>query len=146
MNYTERELREKKQIIKASTILVVLITLIACGGLVGCPRYKVYSETMKGTAELERAKQNRQIQIEEAQAENVAWEMKAQTEIKVAEANAQAEIIRAQGVAEANKIIGESLKGNEGYLHYLWIQSLQDEHGERVYIPTEANLPILEAK
>ncbi len=38
---------------------------------------------------------------------------------------ADAEVIRAEGVAKANKIIGDSLKDNEGYLRYLWIQGLQ---------------------
>lgn len=59
---------------------------------------------------------------------------------------AQAEIARAEGVAKANKIIGESLKNNEAYLRYLWINDLGDNSGKTiVYIPTEANLPILEA-
>ncbi len=58
---------------------------------------------------------------------------------------AMAEVERAKGVAEANQIIGESLKGNESYLRYLWIQGLQYGSSEVIYIPTEANLPILEA-
>lgn len=45
-----------------------------------------------------------------------------------------------------NKIIGESLKNNEAYLRYLWINDLGNNAGKTVvYIPTEANLPILEA-
>ncbi len=56
-----------------------------------------------------------------------------------------AEVERAKGVAEANKIIGSSLKGNESYLRYLWIQGLQDGSSEVIYIATEAGLPILEA-
>lgn len=58
---------------------------------------------------------------------------------------AAAEVERAKGVAEANRIIGESLKNNEGYLRYLWIQGLQDGSSEVIYVPTEASLPILEA-
>lgn len=58
---------------------------------------------------------------------------------------AQAEIERAKGVAEANKIIGDSLKGNEAYLRYLWIHSLENTQNSVIYVPTEANLPILEA-
>jgi len=60
---------------------------------------------------------------------------------------ADAEVSRAEGVARANKIIGASLHDNEAYLRYLWIQTL--EHGKEsntvVYVPTEANLPVLEA-
>ena len=52
---------------------------------------------------------------------------------------------RAKGVAEANRIIGESLKGNESYLRYLWIQNLESGSNSVVYVPTEAGLPILEA-
>ncbi len=57
----------------------------------------------------------------------------------------QAEIERAKGVAQANKIIGDSLKGNEVYLKYLWVNGIENTKNQIVYIPTEANLPILEA-
>ena len=58
---------------------------------------------------------------------------------------ADAEIARAVGVAKANKIIGDSLKDNEQYLRYLWIDSLQQTQNQIIYVPTEAGLPILEA-
>ena len=96
--------------------------------------YGVWSERKTGEAELARAESNRKIKTLEAKAfeESAAY-------------LANAEIIRAKGVAESNKIIGDSLKGNESYLRYLWITSLQTSNKEIVYIPTEANLPILEA-
>jgi hypothetical protein len=56
-----------------------------------------------------------------------------------------AEVARARGVAEANRIIGDSLKGNEAYLRYLWIHNLESGSNSVIYIPTEAGLPILEA-
>lgn len=56
---------------------------------------------------------------------------------------AEAEIERAKGVAASNKIIAESI--TDGYLKYLWIQGLQDGSSEVIYVPTEANLPILGA-
>lgn len=77
---------------------------------------------------------NRQIKIQEAQATKES-----------ARDLAEAEVIRADGVARANKIIGESLKGNEGYLHYLFINNLEHTKDQIIYIPTEAGLPILEA-
>lgn len=42
---------------------------------------------------------------------------------------------------------GESLKGNEAYLRYLWIIDVAGAGTDKtvVYIPTEANMPILEA-
>lgn len=56
-----------------------------------------------------------------------------------------AEVERAKGVAEANVIHGDSLKDNEAYLRYLWTIGLQDDSSKVIYIPTEANLPIMEA-
>ena len=58
---------------------------------------------------------------------------------------AEAEVIRAEGVARANKIIGDSLQNNEAYLRYLWIDGLHSGKNQVIYIPTEGNLPILEA-
>lgn len=58
---------------------------------------------------------------------------------------AQAEVECAKDVAQANKIIGDSLKDNEAYLRYLFVNNLADTKGQVIYIPTEAGLPILEA-
>lgn len=96
--------------------------------------YNVWSYGMQGKAELAQADWNRQIAVREAQA-------KAEAALDLA----QAEINRAKGVAAANKIIGDSLKDNEAYLRYLWIQNLQNDKNQVIYVPTEANLPILEA-
>lgn len=115
--------------------LGVLVLFLVCGG--GCiayPHYQVYQQRLAGEAELERATANRRIETLEAEAKRDASKMLAEAEIE-----------RAKGVAEANKIIGESLKGNESYLRYLWIQGVQDSDAQRIYIPTEAGLPILEA-
>lgn len=115
-------------------VIFVLVLGILLGGMAGCPRYSVWQQGLKGKAELKRAEQNRQVAIQEAKAKDESAEYYASAEIK-----------RARGVAEANKIIGASLKENEAYLRYLWIQGLQDGSSEVIYIPTEANLPILEA-
>jgi len=98
------------------------------------PYIHVWQQRMFGQAELARAESNRQIATLEAVAKKES-----------SKALADAEVIRAQGVAEANKIIGESLTDNEGYLRYLWIQGLQTNQMQVVYVPTEANLPILES-
>ena len=94
---------------------VISFAGIVCLSMWGCPRYEVYSQNMQGEAELARASQNRQIKIREAEAAAEAARLLAEAEIE-----------RAKGVAEANRIIGESLKGNEAYLRYLWIQGLQE--------------------
>ena len=51
-----------------------------------------------------------------------------------------------QKVWQANRIIGQSLKGNEEYLNYLWINNIEKSNSEKIYIPTEAGMPILEAR
>lgn len=111
-----------------------VVLLLLCAVVFGAPIYNVWAKEKKGESQLRQAEWNKQIIIEDAKA-------KAES----ASLLADAEIERAKGVAEANKIIGESLKNNDAYLRYLWIQGLQDGSSEIIYIPTEANLPILEA-
>lgn len=120
-----------------SWISRILATVLPLTFLImwGCPNYRVYQQNLEGEAELARATQNRQITIQEAQAKKES-----------AKDLAEAEVIRADGVARANKIIGESLKGNEAYLHYLFINNLENTKDQVIYLPTEAGLPILEAK
>ena len=115
----------------AAIIATIVLILV---GLWGFPRYNVYEQTMAGRARLAEAESSRMIATVEAEAKRES-----------AEKLADAEIARAKGVAQANKIIGDSLRGNEAYLRYLWIQSLQEGKSEVIYVPTEANLPILEA-
>lgn len=120
--------------------VVVAAILAVSGGMYGCPKYEVYKQGLIGEAELARAEQNRKIAVQEAQAKKDAAILLAEAEIE-----------RAKGVAQANKIIGEGLKGHEEYLRYLWLMSLEhvanSPNGSTViYVPTETNLPILEAQ
>ena len=119
-------------------LLLILVVLGLCG-VGGCmawmPQYGVYSAEMSGKATLAEAEYSKQAKVQEARAKKDS-----------AQFEADSEVIRARGVAEANRIIGNSLKGNDSYLRYLWIQNLNSGVGERVYIPTEAGLPLLEAR
>lgn len=111
-----------------------LVTLVVLG-MAGCPVYNVWQQRLMGEAELKRAEGNRQIKIQEAKAADESATYWAQAEIK-----------RAQGVAKANEIIGSSLKNNEAYLRWLWIEGMKKSDQKSViYVPTETNLPILEA-
>lgn len=120
-----------KKIVAAVVVVVVGFTSL----FFVWPQYRVWQRGLAGQAQLKEAEWNRQIAVYEAEAKKEAAALLAAAEIE-----------RAKGVAEANKIIGESLAGNEAYLRYLWIQGLQDGSSEVIYIPTEANLPILEAR
>lgn len=116
-------------------IIIALIIGVIWGAIVGIANVRVYTKELNGKALLKEAEWSRQILIEEA---------KAQKESAIL--YAEAEVERAKGVAEANEIIGDGLKGNEEYLRYLYIDSLANSEGQIIYVPTEAGLPILEAK
>lgn len=117
---------------------LVVLCLLGCGTggcLYGKPHYDVYHARLQGEALLAHSQSAKEVAVSEAKAK-----------MEAAELLSQAEVTRAKGVAEANKIIGESLKGNDSYLRYLWIQNLEGRGNETViYIPTEAGLPILES-
>lgn len=110
-----------------------IATLIGIG-MWGLPKYNVWERTLAGEAQLKMAEQNRKIKVAEAESLEEA-----------AKHLANAEVTRAEGVAKANQIIGKSLHENEAYLRYLWIQQLDAANMQVIYVPTEANLPILEA-
>ena len=118
----------------AFAVMILVALIPSC--MFGMPYYNVWQQGMTGRAELKRAEQNRQIAIQEAH-----------SKYESAKQLAQAEVERAKGVAKANKIIGESLASNEAYLRYLWITEVGAHNTNKtvVYVPTEANLPILEA-
>jgi len=114
--------------------LILVIVIIIALMMWGLPKYGIYKLELQGKADLKEAEWSKQILIEEARALRDAAKLRAEAEVE-----------RAKGVAEANKIIGDSLANNDAYLRYLWIQGLHDGSSEVIYIPTEGNLPILEA-
>jgi regulator of protease activity HflC (stomatin/prohibitin superfamily) len=114
--------------------IVVTCLLALGGGLYGCPQYDVYQQTMAGQARLAEAQSSREIAVREAQAKKDAATLLAEAEVE-----------RAKGVAAANKIIGDSLKNNEDYLRYLFVNGLENTKNQVIYVPTEAQLPILES-
>lgn len=127
-------------------VLVILGVVIFIGILmIGLPMYRVWSQELKGKANLREAEWSKQIAIEEAKANNESATLQAEAKIKQETANAESEVIRAKGVAEANAIIAQGLGGADGYLKYLYINTLKDLETQLIYVPTEAGLPILEA-
>lgn len=114
--------------------ILVAITAIVWGTCALGRYYDVWAQRKHGEAELARAESNRSIKTLEAKAK-----------MESSKHMAEAEVIRAHGAAEANRIIGDSLRENEGYLRYLWIHNLAESSNQVIYVPTEANLPILEA-
>ena len=117
-------------------IALIVVGVVAFVGLVfiGGPVYNVWSQSLAGKAELQKAEYTRQVAVLEAQAKKDS-----------AQQLADAEVIRASGVAKANQIIGDSLKDNSEYLSYLWITGLEEGSNKgnvTIYVPTEGGMPV----
>ncbi len=112
------------------TIFIILIIVLIMWFI---PKYSVWSKGLKGEAQLREAQYSKQVLIEEAKANLEAEKL-----------NASAEVERAKGMAEAMEI--ENGKLTDTYIKYLWVRSMSGNKANTIYIPTEAGLPILEAK
>ena len=108
-----------------------VLSLMIINAVVG-PLYNVWAQSLQGKAELQKAEYTRQVAVLEAQAKKDS-----------AQQLADAEVIRAQGVAKANSIIGDSLKGNPAYLQYLWITQGEGNTERTVYmVPSGGGAPV----
>lgn len=119
---------------KAQALIVIGAACFIGFAIWAMPQIGVYNRTLAGKAALMEAESTRQVKVLEAKAK-----------MDSASLEAKAEIERAKGVAEANKIIGDSLKDNPRYLQYLYITGLQEgsEKGNKtIYVPTEGGLPV----
>lgn len=116
------------------SIALMFICALVVTMMWGCPKYNVYSQRMEGESVLAHAQASKEVAVSEARAK-----------MESAALLAQADTIRAHGVARSNEIIGASLRNNEAYLHWLWIDNIEKNPQAVIYVPTEANLPILEA-
>ena len=106
----------------AFVVVIFLIFLFAW------PQYKVWQQGMSGQAKLAEAQQSKQIAIE----------------------TAKAELESAQLRAQAIKVIGETAKQYPEYRNQEFIGAFGDalrdgKIQQIIYVPTEANIPILEA-
>jgi len=116
------------------TIGTLIIICLLAGGMYGLPTIQRLLSTTRRRSRLAKAEYSRQVAVREAQAKRDSAALLA-----------EAEVTRAGGVAKANQIIGESLKDNEAYLRYLFVNELANTKNQVIYVPTEAQLPILEA-
>ena len=114
-------------------VAILGIGILVIIGLVGLwmyiyPQWNVWSSTLKGEAELRRAEQAKLIMIETAKAEKQAAEHRA----------------------EAIQIMGAAAKEFPEYRQQEFMQAFgealrEGQISQVIYVPTEANLPILEA-
>ena len=115
---------------KGSTIFAIssgsIVLILAL--MIGLPIYNVWQQGLKGQAELRRAEQNRQIQIEQARAEHQAAEYRAKAIAVVGQAAKEFPEYRYQEFLGA---FGEAFR--EGQIEQI------------IYVPTEGMIPITEA-
>jgi len=112
----------------------ILIGLAAVAALIaslaaGCPQYKVYSARLDGEAVLAHSVAAREVQVRQAQGEK------------------EAAVLR----AEAIKIVGQATKDFPEYRQQEFIGAFAEAVKEGkisqiIYVPTEANIPITEAR
>lgn len=93
------------------------------------PKYRVWAQGMEGEAELEKAKQTKQIMLEQARAEKESAELKA----------------------EAIRIVGQAAKEFPEYRKQEFIAAFAEAMSNGniqkiIYVPTEANIPIIDVK
>lgn len=116
---------------KGSSELVVLVIVV---GLVFAvlfavwPYYKVWSQEMRGKAALAEARQSKMIQVEQARAELDSAQLRAEAIKTIGIASQKYPEYRTQEFIGA---FGEALR--EGQINQI------------IYVPTEGNIPILEA-
>lgn len=126
---------KSKNMKSSSTSFWVLIAILILGVISfmmwGLPQYNVYKQRKDGEAMLAHAQSSREVAVAEAKAK-----MESATLL------AQADTIRAHGIARSNQIIGSSL--TDAYLHWFWIDNI-DKSSNVIYVPTESNMPIMEA-
>lgn len=120
----------------AAWIIGTIIAASLVWGIAIGPRWSVWAAHQEGLADLAKANNEQQIQI-----------AKAKARLDAAQLNKQAAIVEAEAVAAQIKEIGSELSSHDLYLKWQWIKMMDDSTSDinTIYVPTEANLPILEA-
>lgn len=126
---------EDKTIRRIVIGIIAFLSIVIVANLAFGPVYHVWEQSLTGKAELQKAEYTRQVKVLEAKALKDAAVLQAEAEVE-----------RAKGASAANKILGESLKGNPEYLTYLYIQNLENSNNDKektvIYVPTEKGIPI----
>ena len=124
MNYSRQPNISPFAILIALICFIILMILI----LFGWPHYKVWKQGMDGQAALAEAEQSKMIQVQVAKAELESAKLRAQAIQLVGQAAQDYPEYRKQEFIGA---FGEALRDGR-------IQQI-------IYVPTEANIPIVEA-
>ncbi|AXY57760.1 hypothetical protein CDG60_15040 [Acinetobacter chinensis] len=124
MNYVRQKNIDIFVLLIGGFFFIVLILLF----MFGWPHYKVWKQGMDGQAALAEAEQSKMIQVQVAKAELESAKLRA----------------------EAIKLVGQAAKDYPEYRKQEFIgafgEALRDGKIQQIiYVPTEANIPIVEA-
>lgn len=110
-------------------VLIGIGVLLIIGvSMVGLPLYSVWQQGLSGKANLAKAEQTRKIMIEQAKAEK------------------ESAAIRADAIAIVGKAAQEFPEYRLQEFLGAFAEALQSDSIEKIiYVPTEANIPIMEA-
>lgn len=113
----------------------LIVVAIVLWNLIWAPKWNVWASQKQGEADLQQAHKEQQVQVASAQGR-----------LDAAVINKNAAIIEAEAVSAQIERIGEKLTTHDLYLKWQWIKMMEEKpEGSVIYVPTEANLPILEA-
>ena len=112
---------QSRAILSVSSLVLFLGISVAVA--FGYPQYKVWEQSKAGEAALAKATQDRQIKVQEAEAEQEA----------------------ASKQAEANRILGESIRQYPESMEQKWVEAIEKTSNQVIYLPTEASVPITES-
>lgn len=116
-------------------LIILFVVTVILWVLFGYPIWRVWASQKQGEADLQQAHKEQQIQVS-----------KAQGRLDAAKLNKEAAVIEAEAVSAQIEKIGANLKNHDLYLKWQWIKMMEERpESSVIYVPTEANLPILEA-
>lgn len=109
-------------------VLIVVIGIILASIMYFYPKYRVYSQELRGEAALAEARSSKQVQVEQARGELESSKLRA----------------------DAIEIIGVAAQKYPEYRQQEFIGAFGEAMREGsidqiIYVPTEANIPVLEA-
>ena len=115
--------------IAVTSIAALLLVIVVAAGMAGYPSYMVYAARMDGEATVARANGAKMALVAQAMAEKDAAQLRA----------------------DAIKIVGQAAKDFPEYRQQEFIGSFaealhQGKISQIIYVPTEANIPIIEAR
>jgi regulator of protease activity HflC (stomatin/prohibitin superfamily) len=131
-----------------TTIKTVAVLLTAMS-LTSCYDFNRHQDELdaqsQGKQILLKAESSKKAKIEEAKADFESAQLDAKTKVITANSNAEAKLIESQAKAKSIDIISKAISTNPDYIKYMMVEGMYNNN-KTVYVPTEANIPIIERK